>query len=334
MSGETKGGPVSIWWWAFGYFAAYVPYSAMTKVITSPRHDEDPLSGIELLPGSTVASLVSALLFLWLTGWWRSAPSVRVGPLQIPYPTLWPALSGLCSAAIIATTTLSYTFAGASIVLMMLLMRGGVLVIAPMVDGISRRKVQPRSWVALGLTLIGVLIATATQVGFTIPLLAALDIAIYLGAYFGRLRLMSHAGKRISAEDNRRFFVEEQLASSPSLVAFLALFAALGQGSVADQLQRGYAALGSELALPILLIGLFSQGTGIFGALVLLDARENSFCVPVNRGSSILAGVVATTSLWLFFGGAPLSLRELFGAVMVLGAIAVLAMPRRTAAPR
>ena len=41
------------------------------------------------------------------------------------------------------------------------------------------------------------------------------------------------------------------------------------------------------------LIGVFSYGTGLFGSLIFLDKRENTFTVPANRASSILAGVIA-----------------------------------------
>ena len=40
-----------------------------------------------------------------------------------------------------------------------------------------------------------------------------------------------------------------------------------------------------------------SQGTGIFGGLVFLDPRENAFCVPVNRVSSVLGVLVASLVL-------------------------------------
>ena len=29
--------PISIWWWAFGYFAAYIPYTVLTKLLTSSK---------------------------------------------------------------------------------------------------------------------------------------------------------------------------------------------------------------------------------------------------------------------------------------------------------
>ena len=59
--------------------------------------------------------------------------------------------SGLATAVIIGTTTLNYTSAGISILLALLLMRGGVLAIAPVVDALSGRRIRPQSWVALAL---------------------------------------------------------------------------------------------------------------------------------------------------------------------------------------
>lgn len=43
----------------------------------------------------------------------------------------------------------------------------------------------------------------------------------------------------------------------------------------------------------VIAIGVLSQGTGVFGALVLVDGRESAFCAPVNRASSVLAGLVS-----------------------------------------
>src|SRR5690349_16990632 len=111
--------PPSIWWWAFGYFAAYVPYSALTKVVTSGLVDTGgtPVDGVQVLPLSVIANVVVAALFLAATGWWRHA--VKPGG-RLPTPTALTALSGLCASGIIATTTLAYTF-DATIVFVMLL---------------------------------------------------------------------------------------------------------------------------------------------------------------------------------------------------------------------
>src|SRR5690606_8684146 len=111
--------------------------------------------------------------------------------LSVPVPRLGTWISGACTALIVVTTTLAYTFDGTSIVLMMLLMRGGVLVIAPLVDAVSRRRVRAYSWVALAFSLAAVLTAFAPSAdAVVIGAAAAIDAAIYLAAYFARLRLM------------------------------------------------------------------------------------------------------------------------------------------------
>lgn len=58
----------------------------------------------------------------------------------------------LCTAIILTTATMIFSL-GVPIVLAMLVMRGGgTLVIAPVVDAITRRRVHPTSWLALGLS--------------------------------------------------------------------------------------------------------------------------------------------------------------------------------------
>jgi hypothetical protein len=74
-------------------------------------------------------------------------------------------------------------------------------------------------------------------------------------------------------------------------------------------------------------IGLLSQGTGIFGTLIFLDHSETAYCVPVNRASSILAGVLASGSLWISFGATPPSPHKLVGAGVVVTAILFLSIP-------
>ncbi len=324
--------PRAIWVWALGYFACYAPYSALTKALSSGKLAEGhAVTGFEILPFSTLASLLGMVVFMAATGWWRSASRRVVLGVSVPVPTRWTLLSGVCTAAIIATTTLSYSFAGTSIVFMMLLMRGGVLVIAPIVDALSKRPVRWTSWLALGLSLAAVVAASARREDLRVTALAAADVSIYLVGYFVRLRFMSHLAKG-SPEANRRYFVEEQMVATPVVVVALALAAWLGDGPIFSELRTGFTALPAGAAPLVIVIGVLSQGTGVFGALILLDPRENSFCIPVNRASSILAGVLATTSLWLWLGGAAVSGRELFGAGLVTAAIAVLALKGRGSA--
>jgi len=81
-------------------------------------------------------------------------------------------------------------------------------------------------------------------------------------------------------------------------------------------------------ALPwAIVIGLLSQGTGVFGALVLLSPQENTDCVPVNRASNVLAGVLATVALAVVWGQRWPAMTEWVGAGLILGAIVSLSVP-------
>jgi hypothetical protein len=321
---------LAIWGFAFGYFACYAPYSALTKALSTGALEgmARGISGFELLPITTLASLVGMFAFLTLRGWWQYAGRRSFFGVSVPWPGRWTFLSGLCTAAIIGTTTLAYTFTGTSIVFMMLLMRGGVLVLAPLVDLWSGRRVRWPSWVALGLSLGAVVVATGPAVKLAVSLAAMIDVGVYLLGYFFRLRFMSHLAKAEDPKASLRYFVEEQMVATPAIVFVLGVLALVGEGRVLLDIRHGFTGFFERGQLTReLLVGLLSQGTGIFGALILLDHRENSFCVPVNRASSVLAGVVATWGLahWLGMRGA--GTRELVGALLVMVAIALLSVP-------
>lgn len=313
--------PWSIWAFAFGYFAAYAPYAALTKYLSTGGS-----AGLTLLPVSTLASVATMLVYIFATGLHRHAGRVRLMGLNLPMPGRWTALSGLASAAIVMTTTLAYTFDGVSIVFMMLLLRGGVLVIAPIVDAITGRSVRWQSWAGLVLSLGALFVAFLSRASFDLTVIAAIDVGVYLLAYLIRLRFMSRLAKSQDSNVTLRYFVEEQLVTTPAAVLFLALYALL-PGEVATQLRTGFAMLrGDPHLASTILIGIFSAGTGVFGGLVLLDPRETTFTVPVNRASSILAGVVASSSLALLAGTKPPGAPELIGAGLLVTAIVVLAI--------
>jgi hypothetical protein len=323
-------GNYSIWGFAFGYFAAYVPYSALTKGVSSGYVGGDPIPGVELLPITAIASLVGMLVFITVMRWWKYATVWQLGPLRLPRPTRWTLFSGVCTAGVIATTTLAYTFDGVSIVFMMLVMRGGVLILAPIVDKLTGRSMHWFSVVGLVLSINALIVAFLEESGggFRLTWIALVDIVIYLAAYFVRLRFMSKFAKSENAADRTRYFVEEQMVATPVLVLFLVACALIGEGAFMQQVRDGFTTfLDRGVLLEAILIGLFSQGTGVFGGLVLLDKRENTYSVPVNRCSSILAGVVASYFLMLWMGGSGPSSHELVGALLIVQAILFLTLP-------
>ena len=321
---------VSIWWFAFGYFACYVPYSALTKAVSSgwlEKMDGHGVAGFQLLPLSVGASMLGMFAFITAMGWWKYANHGDGG--KLPRPTGWTLASGICTSAIIATTTLAYTFDGISIVFMMLLMRGGVLILAPVVDAVSGRKVRWFSGMALLFSLGALFVAFWEKKGFDITLIATIDVSVYLMSYFIRLQFMSRRAKSSDTKARTAYFVEEQMVASPFLFVLLVIAALIGQGEIMENIRAGFVDVGqSSILFEVIVIGLFSQGTGIFGGLILLDKRENTFCVPVNRSSSIMAGVIASTSLWLIFDQASRpSYYQLAGAGLIIMAIVFLALP-------
>lgn len=228
----------------------------------------------------------------------------------------------------IATTTLAYTFTGISIVFMMLLLRGGVLILAPIVDAVSGRRVRWFSAVALGLSLAALVVAFLEDSGFAMTATAVADVAIYLGCYFVRLRFMSRMAKSADPDASKRYFVEEQMVATPLLVIGLIVCAVIGGNGNMGIIRDGFTELPSSgLFIHVIIIGLFSQGTGIFGGLILLDRRENTFCVPVNRSSSMLASVVGSYALMLLVDARAPSTHQLIGAAMIIAAIVILAAP-------
>jgi hypothetical protein len=320
----------SIWAFAFGYFASYVPYSALTKGVSSGRIGGEQVPGVELLPISAMASLAGMFLFITAMRWWKYATPLVIGGFRLPRPTRYTLLSGVCTSGVIATTTLAYTFEGISIVFMMLLLRGGVLILAPIVDSMSGRRVRWFSTVGLVLSINALLVAFLEDkdAGLRLTWVAMADVALYLGCYFVRLRFMSKLAKSEDAAARTRYFVEEQMVATPVLVLFLATCALIGEGEFMQHLRAGFTTFfDGPVVTEGILIGLFSQGTGIFGGLILLDKRENTYSVPVNRCSSILAGVAASYAIMIWLDGRAPSTHELMGAGLIVQAILFLTVP-------
>lgn len=320
----------------FGYFASYVPYAMMTKMLTDGLFsgmDGGGFSGFTILPVSVFASFVAMYVFLSLSGWWRFAQHKSIFGFSIPFPRAITFLSGVCTAGVIMTTTLAYTFGGISIVFAMLLMRGGVLAIAPLIDLIAvkrKRKIYWPSWVAAGLSFGALLTAFFGKSSTAMTFVAAVDIVFYLGSYFLRLFIMSNHAKSNCLDEKKAYFTEEQMVANPVLLGALLIVGLYGSsmdaGSMSAQIWAGFTEFPqSGYFWHCFWIGIFSYGNGMFGSLIFLDRRENTFTVPANRVSSIISGVVATILLAVFFGQKYPGNDQIIGVALILGAIFFLA---------
>jgi hypothetical protein len=321
-----------IWWFAFGYFASYVPYTFLTKDVTGGTADHGAIPGNAVLPLATFASMLGMFVFITAKGWWRYAARGQLLGRTVPRPRMVTLLSGLSTSAIFTTTTLAYTFDGISIIFAMLLMRGGLILLGPIVDKAAGRPFRVIPWYAWGgsaLALAALFVGFAEDGGSELSVAAAVDIAIYLLAYFFRLRWMTKYAKRGSKEDDVAFFVEEQMVATPAAFLVLSLLAATLDNKLGADLAWGFIAIWQDpvTVAMVILIGLSSQGTGIFGALILLEPQDNAFTVPVNRASSVLAGLTASLLLHLVLGRPMPSDYELAGAGIIVAAILVLAWP-------
>ena len=305
---EKKPGHRIAWAFALGYFAFYAPYSALIKIVTEGRLSDVPagLSGLELLPVVLTGTIGSMLLFLTLAGWWRY--------MQKPSPALLA--SGIGTAIIIATTTVAYTFQGISILFALLLMRAGVLILAPLVDLALRRNVRWFCWLALGLSVIAVIVALFDITNYVFPLAAILNLAAYFAGYAIRLPTMTGCAKVDDRPTTRRYFVTEVIVAMAALAVIAIGLTVVDAGAV--PLWR------TAALMPVLMIGVLYAGLYIYGTLVYLDRRENTFCVPLNRGASLLAGVVAAYGISAAFHVAPPPTMHLVAAGIIIGALVML----------
>jgi protein-tyrosine-phosphatase len=300
-------------WWlaggmlglAFGYFIWYTPYAALTKALSSgllPGMDKQ-VGGFVLLPAAALGTLVGAPLFLIFSGWWRHI-GFRNG-IRLPSNTM--IVAGFFMALVIATTTLNYTFAGVSILFMLLMMRGGVLILSPIVDTVRRRKVRVYSWVALGFSLLAVVSALSDVNNYVLTIGAVASLAIYFTGYIGRFRIMSRVAKTGDPLIDRRYFAEEAVSSAVWQVLLCGLLAVVPLGSVSGALREGFSTfLVSPGAIPAFGVGLLYSALYVYGTLIYLDPREYTWCVPANRCASLLSGLVASFGLtWLTGIAAP-----------------------------
>jgi hypothetical protein len=316
---QPKRGHRIAWVFALGYFAFYAPYCALIKLVTSGRVPGVPvgMSGFELLPATILGTIVAMVGFLTFAGWWHH--------VQKPSPAL--IASGVGTGVIIATTTIAYTFSGISIVFALLLMRCGVLILAPLVDLAMRRSVRWFCWTAFALSLVAVAIAASDVGAYQMTVAATLNLAAYLAGYAFRLPAMTHVAKVDDAVTTRRFFATELVVALATLLVFPFAVGLLFRGQTPAAVSRGLTwHWQTPVLVPALLIGVLYAGLYVFGTLIYLDRRENTFCIPLNRAASLVAGVVAAYCLYAWYNIAPPSIAQ-FVAVIPIAAALVLLSP-------
>lgn len=316
----------------FLYLIAYLPNVIITKLITSIPHRGlgRPLTGLETLPASLIMNAVLTYAFIWLSGWHRDAHAVKLGDVRVPVPTRYTLLSGVGTALVLFTVPLSFTFKGVSIPFIQLLMRGDILIIAPLVDLMFGRQVRWWSWTALAMVIVAVAISVTARGGFNLPPLAVLTVILYTVGYFVRLAVMTKVSKTGEARSVRGYFVEEKVFALPLSVAILALISASGIGGQSGELSRGFLSVWTDpIVVPLFAIAVTLTIISIFAIVILLDPRENAYCVPLERAASLIAGVAGSLILAWGWGLPQPRPAELLGALILIAAIVLLSLAPR-----
>jgi drug/metabolite transporter (DMT)-like permease len=327
-----RAGFLPLEWIVALYFLSYLPNILLTKLATSRVHPDlgRPLTGLETLPSTLIVNMLLTLLFIWLSGWHRDAHGLQVGGVRLPVPTRYTALSGVGTALVLFTVPLSFTFTNVSIPFIQLLMRGDILLIAPLVDLIFRRRVRWWSWTALVIVAIALAFVVRQRGGFHLPPLAIATVVLYTIGYFLRLAVMTHVAKSGDEAGVRRYFVEEKIIALPMSIVVLALVSFAGFGNQAGELAWGFTAVWRDPVIwPLLGVAFTLTIVSVFAAIILLDKSENTYCVPLERSSSLLAGLVAAYLLYWGWGLPRPTTAELIGALLLIGAILLLTLAPR-----
>ena len=314
------------------YLLTYLPNVIITRLVTSIPHPDlgRPPTGLETLPASLIINLVLTYLLIWLSGWHRDANSIQVAGRRVPVPTRYTLISGFGTALILFTVPLSFTFQNVSIPFIQLLMRGDILLIAPLVDIAFGRKVRWWSWIALLMVLLALVITLSDRGGLRIPPLALATVILYTLGYFIRLAVMTKVSKTGDPASIRKYFVEEKMIALPASVAALALLSWSGLGSQASELEWGFVKVWTDpVILPLFAIGATLTVISVLSIVILLDARENAYCVPLERAASLVAGVGGALLLAWFWGLPQPREAELIGAAILIGAIVLLSVAPR-----
>lgn len=277
-----------------GYVLCYGPFTHFSNSTGL----KSPLS---ILPVSSAACMITMFAVTGLFGWWRY---LRVTTKEgKTHPAVW---SSLFSIPILLGTPMSYAIPNVSTLTMGLTMKSGSLATAPVADYWNKEPIKRSSWLALGLCGLALLFSCFGISFWYIGIFGGALCISYILGYLGRLRKM--AGQKGSMD----FFVVEHMLQP--IFAFLVVCVA---AFFVPDIRAGFHLFDR---IDLWLIGIFSQGVGLFGGWMLLYKRESSFSMPLNRIGAVIANIGAN-----LFVGYHIHWTHWVGVVLVGLAVIVLA---------
>jgi protein-tyrosine-phosphatase len=312
---------LQVWLFALGYFVSYIPYSALAKAMAQGylTPGQQLISRFDILPPAILGTVITMPLIIAAFGGFHFTATRRILGRNVPFPRIDTLISGLGFAAIIATTTLAYSFSGISIVLALVLMRAGVLTLAPVIDVIVGRSVHRYSWMALALSFAALTVALSQIGSYELTIGAGLNLALYLCGYGARLSMMTRHAKTEDEAVNRRFIAEECIVAMIALAAIAGLFAVVGGCAAMPTPGCAFAAFAANpLFGPGIATGIAYGFLGIFATLIYLNRLENTFAIPVFCCASMLSGLVASQALAWLYGAPPLNGADFISSGLII----------------
>lgn len=332
----------------FGYFFFYVITGVAVKYFLSTKEGYPGLHGMEYLVYNTAGGAVIATGVVLLLKWYKidSVKKIKLIGMTIPSELPYIIASGICTAVVIPTTTLLYSFRGISVMVAMVIMRGAVIVIGRVVDeiqirqGILKKKVYMEENIAMLVALLAVSIKIFGGDGKggdspfnSIPVLVI--FGSYILAYSIRIYIMNYYKNTRSPEEkkdnNKSFFAIEQISSTITLILVTVAVVAVAKsfGAVGERITP----FADAVVAPDMEWGpwafLAGVGYGIVAFfsvfLFMFKGRTATFAGLVNRLTSLIAGTTATILFAFMFSGKYPELIDWISLFFILVAVGFMA---------
>lgn len=308
-----------------GYFFFYVITGVAVKFFLSTADGYPGLPGMEYLVYNTAGGAFVATGVVLVLKWYKldSLKSMKFLGITMPVEIPYIIASGVCTAVVIPTTTLMYSFRNISVMVAMVVMRGAVIIIGRVVDaiqikqGILKKKVYFEENIAMVFALIavGVKIFVGSD-GKQSPFSSLPVIVIfsaYITSYAIRIYIMNYykntRKKDTKKDNNKAFFAIEQISSTVTLflVTVTVLIIAKSAGITGERITPFMDAFFNTNFEWMPLAFLAGIGFGVvafFSVFIFMfKGRTATFSGLVNRLTSLIAGTVSTLIFAIFFTG-------------------------------
>ncbi len=307
-----------------GYFIFYVITGVSVKYFLGPAPRFPGMEGMEFLVYSTAGGMGISLLVVLIGRWYRfeSNQKTNLGPFTVPVEFLYIIPSGICTAVVVPTTTLMYTFDGISVMVAMTLMRGSIIVISRAVDevqirqGILKKKVYLEENLAVIIAILVVVLEILSPAKGGKSPFRSLPVMViftsYILSYTLRIYIMNYyknTRPRGATGSNKGFFAIEQITAS-IVVALVALavvaahWAGYIEGPRSSCMARAIVQPNLAWWHWAVLAGTAYGVVSFFSVFIFMfKGRTATFAGLVNRITSLVAGTVATLIFAWAFGG-------------------------------